>query len=81
MADRGPIVHAGGGLHEHVLDAGQLRDVGFRRRVAAQLIGDNLARRRAGAQHAQEETFSGSLVAPLPQQDVGFGAMFVDRSP
>lgn len=77
----GPIVHAGSRLLEHVPDAGQLRNIGFRGQVAVQLIGDDLARLRAGAQHAQEEAFGRSVVAPLLQKDVEFDAIFVDRAP
>ncbi len=44
MAVLGAIVHASAGFDEHVLDVGQLRHVGLRGRVAAQLIGDDLLR-------------------------------------
>jgi hypothetical protein len=53
----------------------------LRGRIAAQPIGDDLARHRARAQHAFEDTFGGGLVAPLLQQDVKFGAVLVDRTP
>ncbi|KGW62463.1 hypothetical protein Y039_3645 [Burkholderia pseudomallei MSHR1029] len=35
MAVLGAVVHAGGGLHEHVLDVGELRDASLGSRVAA----------------------------------------------
>lgn len=47
MAIRGPIVHASCSLDEHVFDVRQFGDVGLRCRIAAQLIGDDLARHRA----------------------------------
>lgn len=43
-----PIVQPGGGFNEHVFDVRQRRDLAFRRRIAAQLIGDDLARDWAG---------------------------------
>ena len=59
----------------------KLRDLGFCRRIAAQLISDYLARHGVRAQHPLEETFGRGLVAPLLHQDVEFGAMLVDRTP
>lgn len=47
MAILGPIVHAGCCLDEYMFDVRQFGDVGLRRRVAAKLIGDDLARHRA----------------------------------
>ncbi|AOX47853.1 hypothetical protein AB870_26500 (plasmid) [Pandoraea faecigallinarum] len=52
---------------EHMLHIGQRRDVGFSRRIAAQLIGHDLAWHRVRAQHVLEEPFGGCLVAPLLQ--------------
>src|ERR1700687_3533527 len=52
---------------EHVFHARQRWNLRLRGRIAAQLIGDDLARHRARAQHAFEETFGGGLVAPLLQ--------------
>ncbi len=75
------VVDTGRSLDEHVLHVDQFRDVGFRRRIAAQLIGDDLAWHRVRAQHTLEETFGGGLVAPLLQQDVEFDAVLVDCTP
>ncbi len=61
----GAVVHAGSGLHEHVLDVGEFGNIGHGRRVTAQLAGDDLSRYRAGTQHSLEEPFGRSLVAPL----------------
>lgn len=49
--------------------------------IAAQLIGDDLARHWARAQHSLEKTFCSSLVAPLLQQNVEFDAVLIDRTP
>ncbi len=81
MAVLDAIVHARGGLDEHVPDAGQLRDIGLGGRIATQLIGDDLARRRAGAQHSLEDAFGRGFVPPLLQQDVEFGTVLVDGPP
>jgi hypothetical protein len=81
MAIFGPIVHAGSSLDEHVFDICQLRDAGLRGRITAQLVGDNLARRRARTKHAPEESFGCGRVAPLLQQDIEFGAVLVNGSP
>src|SRR5471032_334298 len=75
------IVQPGCSFDEHVLHAHQLRDLGFCRRIAAQLIRDNLARHWTRAQHTLEEAFGGGLVAPLLYQDVEFGTMLVHRTP
>jgi hypothetical protein len=66
---------------KHVLHVRKFRDLGFCRRIAMQLIGDDLARYRARTQHTLEEAFGSGFVAPLLQQDVEFGAMLVDRTP
>src|SRR5471032_55330 len=75
------IVQPSCSFGEHVLHAHQLRDLGFCRRIAAQLIRDNLARHWTRAQHTLEEAFGGGLVPPLLYQDVEFGAMLVHRTP
>src|SRR3977135_4359953 len=64
------VVQPAGRSDEQVLHVRKLRDLGFCRRVAAQLIGDDLARHRARTQHTFEETFGGGLVAPLLYQNV-----------
>ncbi len=74
------VVHSGGRFDEHVLHVRKFRDLRFCRRIAAQLIGDDLARHRARTQHTLEEAFGGGLVAPLLHQDVEFGAVLVDRT-
>jgi hypothetical protein len=75
------LVQSGCSFDEHVLHVRKFRDLGFCRRIAAQLIGDDLARHRARAQHTLEEAFGGGLVALLLHQDVEFGAVLVDRTP
>src|SRR5882757_5822569 len=81
VAVLGPVIEPGGSFDEHVLHVRKLWDLSLGCRVAAQLIGDDLARNRARAQHTLEEAFGGGLVAPLLHQDVEFGAMLVDRTP
>jgi hypothetical protein len=77
----GSVVQSGCSFDEDVLHPGKFWDPGFCRRITAQLIGDDPARRRARTQHTLEETFGGGCVAPFLQQDVEFGAMLVDRTP
>lgn len=43
----GAVVHAGSRFDEDVLHMGEFRNVGLRRRIAAQLIGNDPARHRA----------------------------------
>ena len=81
MAILGPIVHASCGLDEHVFDVRQFGDIGFRCRVAAKLIGDDLARHRARTKHVFEEPFGSSLVPAFLHQDVQFGAMLISSAP
>src|SRR5258708_13892832 len=69
------VVQSGGRFDEHVLHVRKFRDLRFCRWIAAQLIGDDLARYRARAQHTLEETFGPGFVAPLLYQDVDFGPM------
>src|SRR5471032_3306895 len=75
------IVQSRCSFDEHVLHVRKFRDLGFCRRIAAQLIGDDLAGQRARTQHTLEEAFSSRFVAPLLKQDVEFGAMLVHRTP
>ena len=75
------VVQPGCRFYEYVLHIRKIRDPGFCRRIAAQLIGDDLARRRAQTQYTLEEAFGSGWVAPFLQQDVEFGAMLVDRTP
>ena len=58
MAILRPVVDIGRSLDEHMLRVEQLRDVGFRRRIAAQSIGDDLAGHRVRTQHTLEEMFA-----------------------
>jgi len=81
VAVLGPVVQAGCSFDEHVLHVRKLWDLGFRRGIAAQLIGDDLARYRVRSQHMFEEAFGGRLVAPLLHQDVALYAMLVHRTP
>jgi hypothetical protein len=75
----GSVVHSGAGFDENVLHVFQFRDLGLRRRIAAQLVSDNLARHlRTSRQYTFEEPFRCGLVAPLLQQDIKFGAMLID---
>lgn len=52
VAVLGPIIQACSGFDEHVFDVRQFRDVGLGGRVAAQLVGDDLARHGTGTKHA-----------------------------
>ena len=67
MAVLGPVVQPSRSFDEHVLHVRKLRDFGFGRRVAAQLISDDLASNRTGTQHTLEEAFGRGFVAPLLQ--------------
>src|SRR5476651_390191 len=75
------VVQSSCGFDEYVLHVRELRDLGFCRRIAAQLIGNDLAWHRVRAQHTLEEAFGGGLVSPLLHQDVELGAMLVHRTP
>ena len=57
MTALGPVVQPGCSFDEHVLHARELRDFGFGRRVAAQLISDDLARNRTRPQHTLESVW------------------------
>jgi hypothetical protein len=59
----------------------ELGNFGLRRWIAAQLIGDDLARHRVGTQHTLEESFSRSFVAPFLHLNVELDAMLVYRTP
>jgi len=72
MAVPGPVVESGRSFDEHVLHVRKFRDLSFRRWIAGQLIGDDLARHLVRAQHALEEAFGGDLIAPLLHQNVEF---------
>ena len=76
-----PVVQPGCHFDEHVLHAHQLRNLGLCRRIATQLVGDDLAWHWTRSQHALEDAFGGGLVKPLLQQDVKFSAMFVNCTP
>ncbi len=76
-----PDVQSSCRFDENVLHLRKFRDLGFCGRIAAQLIGDDLAGHRVRAQHALEEAFGGGLLAPLLHQDVEFDAMLVHRTP
>lgn len=77
-----PIVHPGSGFDEHVLDVREFGDLGLRRRIAAQLVSDDLVRHlRTGREYAFEEPFCRGLVTPLLQQDIKFGAVLIDCTP
>ncbi len=65
MTVLGAVVRARSGLHEHALDGGELGNIGHRRRVTAQLVGDDPSRYRAGTPHSLDEPFGRNLVAPL----------------
>lgn len=73
----GPVVQSRCSFDEHVLYVHKFRNLGFCGRMAAQLIGDDLARHRAGTQHTLEEAFSCGFVVPLLNKNVEFGSMFV----
>ena len=62
----GPVIDPRAGFNEDVPDVNQFRNLGFRRRIAAQLIGHDLARYlRARDKHALEKPLRCSLVAAL----------------
>src|SRR6266403_2987 len=63
------VVPSGCRFDKHVLYARQLWNLSFGRRIAAQLIGDDLMRHRVRAQHTLDEAFGSGRVAPLLQQD------------
>ena len=78
----GSVVHSSAGFDENVLHVFQLRELGLRRRVAAQLVSDDLARHlRTSRQYTFEEPFHRGLVAPLLQQNIKFGAMLINCPP
>jgi hypothetical protein len=62
-----PVVQSSCRFDEHVLHVRKFGDLGFCRRIAVQLVGDDLARNRARTQHTLEEAFGGGFVAPLLQ--------------
>jgi hypothetical protein len=64
-----------------MLDVIQFGDLRLRGRVAAKLVCDDLAWHRARKKHSPKEAFGGGLVAPLLQQDVELGAMFIKCTP
>src|SRR5471032_523599 len=80
MAVLGSIIQSGCSFDEHVLHIRKFQDLGFCRRIAAQLIGDDLEGHRVRAQHALEEALGGRLVSPLLHQDVKFRALLVNRT-
>ncbi len=65
MAVFGAVVHAGSGLHEHVLDVGEFGNIGLGRLITAQLVGDDFSRYRAGTQHTLEKALRCGLVTLL----------------
>jgi hypothetical protein len=75
------VIQSGCSFDEHVPHVRTFSDLGFCRRIAAKLIGDDLARHRTRAQHTLEEALGGGLVAPLLHGDVEFRAMLVHRTP
>jgi len=82
MAVFSTIVDSGIGLDEDMLDVEQLRDLGLCHRIAAQLVGHDLARRLgASSQHSPEKPFGSRLVATLLQQNIELDAMLIDCSP
>jgi len=66
------IVHSCRGFDEQVLHVRKFRDLGFGRRKAAQLIGDDLEEYRLQVQHTLKEAFGDGLVPPPLHQDVEF---------
>lgn len=69
MAVFGPVVQPGTGLDEDPLDFVQSRDASLCRRLAAQLIGRDLARRFGTAgEHALEKSLCRRLVAMLSRR-------------
>src|SRR6218665_3427484 len=82
MAVLGTVVHPRAGFHEDMPDLRKARDGGLGCRVAAQLVGHDLAGHlRAGGQHALEEALGCPLVAALLYKDVDLGAMLITGAP
>jgi hypothetical protein len=76
------VIDPGTGFDEHMLDVRQLGDLRLRGWVAAQLVGDDLARHfRTSRQCALKKPLGCSLVATLLQQDIEFGAVLIGGSP
>ncbi|CAB3809440.1 hypothetical protein LMG28688_06993 [Paraburkholderia caffeinitolerans] len=62
----GPVVQPRTGFDECVPDVGELGNLGFRRRIAAQLVGHDLARCfSTRGKHPLEKSFGCSLVTAL----------------
>ena len=78
----GAIVYSGTGFDEDVFHVCQFRYLGFRGRIAAKLIGHDLARPfGTSGEHTLEKSLGCCLVATLLQQDIEFGTVLINRSP
>ncbi len=77
-----PVVDPRAGFDEDVLDMGKFGNLGFRRGIAAQLVGHDLARcLSTRGKNALEKPLRCSLVAALLQQEIEFGTMLIDGAP
>jgi hypothetical protein len=82
MAILGPVVHPRRRFHEDMLDADKRRYLGFRGWIAAQLVGDDLARAIwISGQQALEEAFRGRGITAFLQQDIELCPMLIDSTP
>jgi len=82
MAIFGTVVDPSTGFDENVSDVCQFGNFCLRRRVAAQPVGDDLARHfGTRRQHALEKPLGRRLVAPLLQKNIEFGAVLIDCAP
>ncbi|CAD6562201.1 hypothetical protein LMG28727_07683 [Paraburkholderia kirstenboschensis] len=82
MAVFSAVVHSRAGLDENVLHIRQPKDLRYRGRVTAKLVGDDFLRYHGRAsQYPFEEAFGSGLVAALLKQDVEFNAVLIDCTP
>lgn len=74
------VIQPSTGFDEDMFDVRQLEDLGFRGRVATQLVSDDLPwHLRTCGEDPLEKPFGCRFVATLLQQHVEFGAVLVDR--
>jgi hypothetical protein len=82
MAVFSAVVNPGTGFDEDVLDVDQFWDLGLCRRIAAQLVGHDLARcLGASGKNALEKLLGCRLVPTFLQQDIELDAVLIDCSP
>jgi hypothetical protein len=82
MAVFGTVVDRGAGFDEDVLDVDRLGDLAICCRIAAQLVGHDLAPcLGTSSKRAQEKPLGYGLVATFLQQDIELDAVLFDSSP